>query len=172
MVFGYLFLEVFLEHLLVLSEQGVQVHLDHSAGAILQNLLHSLQRARGVGTVFAYFLQVAFQHVEHIYRVFVVLGVHVVLLVFYIGFDILDQSLREFGKVVDVVQRIQYAVNQSLGKLGNGSHLLQLDDFCSTLFNQIFQAVFLSLQLVQAILYQEIDNTTQQNDIEQNHIPP
>ena len=71
----------------------------------------------------AYFLQVAVQHIEYIHGVFVVLLVHVVLVVLDVGLDVLDQSLREFREVVDVVQGVQYAVDESLGQFTHRGHL-------------------------------------------------
>ena len=69
-------------------------------------------------------LQVASQHTQNVDGVFVVLAVHLVLVVLDVCLNILDQSFGEFRKVIDIVQRVQDAVDKSLRQFTDGSHLL------------------------------------------------
>ena len=138
-------------------EDGSEVHGHDATRTVLQHLLHGFQRARGVETVLADLLEVALQHVKHIHRVLVVLGVHVFLLVLYVGLYVLDETLGELGEVVDVVQRVQDAVDESLGELTHGGHLLESNHLGSTLLDDALQAVLVLLKLAQAPLENEVD---------------
>ena len=83
------------QHFLVLAQHRQQIHRHNTAATVFQHLLHRLQRTGRILTVLADFLQIAAQHFEHVHRVVIVIGRHVVFLVLDVGSDVLDQSFRQ-----------------------------------------------------------------------------
>ena len=109
-------------------------------------------------------LQVTTQHTQNVDGVFVVLIVHLVLVVLDVRLNILDQSFGEFRKVINIVQRIQDAVNQTLRQFTNGSHFLLSNQFIlgiaevsRALLNDTLQPVLFHIQTVQSIAEDSID---------------
>ena len=82
---------VFTDHLFVLSEDGCQIHLNHTTGSVFQHLLHRFQGTGGVHAVFADLLQIAFQHIQYINCVFKIVLAHIVFLVLNIGLDVFHE---------------------------------------------------------------------------------
>ena len=122
--------------------------------------------------MFTHFLQVAGQHVEHVHRVVVVLLVHVVLLILDVRLGILDQAFGELGEVVDIVQRVEDAVDQALRQLTGGGHLLQSNHLGRTVLDDELQPFLVLLQLAHAQTGEEIDECRHEQQIDDVHIPP
>ena len=199
MIFGNLFRIVFADHLLVLFEYGSKIHLYNAAGPVFQHFLHRFQRTGGVLTVLANFLQIAFQHAQHIFCVFIILFIHVVFLVIDIGLNVFHESFRQLREVIDIVERVENTVDQALCQFTDSGHLLltdQLvlgamqvvksflqtlrlllnlvllfDDLCRTLLYHLLQLLLVFLQLTQSQLNQSIDASAEKQDIQADHIP-
>ena len=101
------------------------------------------------------------------------------LLVLDVGLHILYKSFGEFGEVIDIVQRVENAVDESLGEFTHGSHLLLLNElflgalhFGRTLLNNLLKHDLITLQGAHTPNGYAIDQKTCQNKIEQIHVPP
>ena len=99
--------------------------------------------------MFADLLQVAFQHVQHIHGVVVVVGVYVFLFVLDVSADVAHESFRQLGEVVDVVQRVQNAVYESLRQLTHCRHFLEAYHLSSAFANDVLQPVLVPFELAQ-----------------------
>ena len=161
-----------MQHLLVLTDDGHEVHRHNASRAVFQHLLHRLQRARGVLSVFAHLLQIAREHVEHIDGVIVVLFVHVLFLGFHVVLHILHKTLRELGEVVDVVQRVQNAVDESLCELTGSCHFFESHHFGRAFFHKFLQSCVLVSQPAQSQLEECTEEQSEQQQIQDNHVPP
>ena len=140
---SYLLLEILMQHPLVLLDDGHEVHGHDAARPVFQQLLHRLQGSRGVLPVLAHFLQIAFQHVQHVHRVIIVLFIHMLFLVLHIGPDVTYKAFRQFGEVDDVVQRVEDTVYESLRQFAGRRHLLQSHDLRRAFLHDFLQPVLL-----------------------------
>ena len=165
-------LVILMQHLLVVADDGHEVHVDDTARPVFEHLLHRLQHACGVLSMLAHFLQVALNHVEHLYRILVVLLVELLLLLLHIRLDIPHQSLGEFGEVVDVVQGIEDAVDESLCQFSGGGHLLEPDDLCRAFPYKRLQPHLLFLEPAQSQSEEGIGKGQHQQQVEDVHVPP
>ena len=94
-----------------------------------------------------------------------------VFLILHIGLDILHETLREFGEVVDVVQWVQDTVDETLRQLTCCSHLLQTDDLCRTFLYHFLQMDLVLLQFAQTELEESIGDGKNHQQVNQVHIP-
>ena len=170
-ILGNLLLEIGVDHLLVLLEDGIEQHGNDAAGTVLEHFLHGLQRARGIGTVLADFLEVALEHVEHFDGIVVVVGIHVFLFVLDVGLYVANQSLRELREVVDVVEGIEDAVDESLSELTHRGHLLQTDNFGGAFLHEVLQALLILLETAQTELEECVDDDGRQEQVDEYHVP-
>ena len=69
------------------------------------------------------------------------------LFVLDVGSDVAHEPLRQFGEVVDVVQRVQDAVYESLRQLTHRSHLLQAYHLGGAFADDALQTVLISFEL-------------------------
>ena len=72
-------------------------------------------------------LQIAFQHTQDVFRIFVIIFIHIVFLVIDIGLNVFHESLRQLREVIDIVERVEDTVNQTLCQLTDSGHLLLTD---------------------------------------------
>ena len=178
-VFGHFLFKHFVQLLLVLCEEFCQADVRLSPHAVFEQLLHGFQHTRRIGAVLSHFLQVSAQHVEYVHGVVVGVGGDIVLLVAYVFDGVSNEILRELCEVVDVVQRVEDAVDESLCELSHGGHLLLpdklvlcADEVGGALLHDGFQPVLVFLQPVEPELDKGIDDGGEQQDVHHNHVPP
>ena len=73
------------------------------------------------------FLKITVEHTQHIYCIFIILLIHVVFFVLDIGLNVFHESLRQLREIIDIVERVEDTVDQSLCQFTDGGHLLLTD---------------------------------------------
>lgn len=177
--------EEVVEHVLVLLEHGQQVHADISSGTVLQHFFHSLEDAGGVLSVLVDGLQVLCHHADDVGRVLVGVLVHNNLAVVSLRGAVLDvvpevveQPDGHLGEVDDVVHGVQDAVDESLGELTHGGHLLLAYEFVlsvaqvsGTFLDDVFELDLVALQFHEPVAEEDVHQPADDEEIKYAHVP-
>ena len=146
--------------------------------AILQHILHRLENTSGVLAKLMYRSQVPSQHIQHVQRILIVVFVDLFLVMIDILLEIYQQVARHFGVVDNIVHGVEDAVDKSLGQFTHSSHLLLTNQLMlgvaevgSAFLYDALQFDLVPLQPFQAILEQEIDHASKDDEIKHQHIP-
>ena len=119
---------------------GIEVGVAQFSYCSLEHGFHGSQHSRGVYTVLFYFLEVLLHHLQYVETVLIVVFTHVALFVLYVFGKVRGQSRGKLGEIVDVVDGVEYTVDESLCQFAGSGCTLHMNQFCLC-FLQVAQSV-------------------------------
>ena len=169
---------VFRELFLDLLQDGEQSDIAVAAGTVSQHLLHGFEDTGGVLTELMDRRKVLRQHVEYIQGILIIILVDLLLIMVDVLLQVAQQVVRHLGVVDDIVHGVEDAVNEAFGQFTHRRHLLLAYQFVlcvaqvgGTFLDDTLQLHLLLLQPLQAIAEQEIDDKSNDEEVEHHHIP-